>query len=244
MMKINLREWVGVTLMTAGLAATASVNAFVYETSRELFSAGDFDGDGLKDLVIHDRASGKYRVGYRNRDGNYSWGNHRLSGVKDATGIAVGRLLDERKDAILISAADANLMHLIDASSRGTGSKPIVCRSSCSGRARSPPWTSAGRARPPVHDVVVATVYNEPNQLILLRNEKGSLAKTVADVEITEQLSHAQRVGSEAQGIEFLAGIWSGDAGAALRVHEVRQGSAKLVGEVKDLPKGVDFGGG
>ncbi|MHB9009434.1 MAG: formylglycine-generating enzyme family protein [Limisphaerales bacterium] len=241
MMKINLREWVGVTLMTAGLLATASVNAFIYETGRELFSTGDFDGDGLKDLVIHDRASGKYRIGYRNADGTYQWGNHRLSGVKDATGLTVGRLLDEKKDAILVSAADANLIHLIDAANRGSGTKPVLVPYELLGPGAVVALDIGGAGAGPLHDLVVASVYNEPNQLTLLRNDRGSIATTIAEMEIAEQLSRAQRVGSEAQGIEFLAGIWTGDDGASLRVHEVRDGTAKLVGEIKDLAKGVDF---
>ena len=52
-------------------AENPSLN-FIYETPREFFGSGDFDGDGRTDLVIVDKESGKFRLGYQQAAGGSS----------------------------------------------------------------------------------------------------------------------------------------------------------------------------
>ncbi|MBU6410869.1 MAG: hypothetical protein KGR98_10830, partial [Verrucomicrobia bacterium] len=47
--------------------------AFVYENNYELQSGGDFNGDGRGDLIILDKATGSYRIGYQLSPGSYTW---------------------------------------------------------------------------------------------------------------------------------------------------------------------------
>ena len=44
---------------------TAAAPAFVQETATEFHAVGDFDGDGRNDVVLVDKASGGYRIGYQ-----------------------------------------------------------------------------------------------------------------------------------------------------------------------------------
>ena len=66
-------------LVTAGAMAFAAAlwcpktRAFVSETEPELFGTGDFDGNGKTDVVILDRPSGKYRLGYQSPMAPPAW---------------------------------------------------------------------------------------------------------------------------------------------------------------------------
>src|SRR5438093_30588 len=82
--------------------------SFVYETPREFFGSGDFDGDGQPDLVIVDKESGKYRLGYRQARGVFSWVDNRPSGMKNVSGFSIGKLLATNRDALVIAAPAAN----------------------------------------------------------------------------------------------------------------------------------------
>src|SRR6266849_2153010 len=71
-----------------GLAGTVPSSS-VYETSHEFFGSGDFDGDGRLDIVIVDKESGKYRLGYQTTAGALLWVDNRPSGMKAITGFSV-----------------------------------------------------------------------------------------------------------------------------------------------------------
>ena len=62
------------------LAAAEKFSPVIYETPREFFGSGDFDGDGKTDLVIVDKETGKYRLGYQQPTGLFSWVDCRPSG--------------------------------------------------------------------------------------------------------------------------------------------------------------------
>src|SRR5664279_576585 len=47
--------------------------AFVYETGAEFLTAGDFNGDGVADVLVLDKLTGNARVGYANTSGALTW---------------------------------------------------------------------------------------------------------------------------------------------------------------------------
>src|ERR1044071_8162466 len=76
---------------------------FIYETPKEFFGTGDFDGDGRVDVIILDKDSGKLRIGYQLTNGVVSWGDCCPTGEKGIIGFTVGKLFDSKHDAIAVS---------------------------------------------------------------------------------------------------------------------------------------------
>ena len=66
---------------------------FVSENADEFYAAGDFDADGREDIVIVDRATGSYRVGYQTSPGVHTWVKARASGIEDVASVSLGALL-------------------------------------------------------------------------------------------------------------------------------------------------------
>ncbi|HYG33853.1 MAG TPA: hypothetical protein VEC99_03660, partial [Clostridia bacterium] len=80
-------------ILPNSILAQNKAPVFVYESPRELFGSGDFDGDGRQDIVIVDKETGKYRLGYQTTPGALSWVDNRPSGIKGVTGFTLGGLV-------------------------------------------------------------------------------------------------------------------------------------------------------
>lgn len=101
------------TLLLAHSALPAA--GFVNETPDLLTGAGDFDGDGDLDLAILHRTSGVISIGIRAANGTLTFRTPVATGVPDATGMAVGRLLSSTRDTLAITGPDANRVQIVNA---------------------------------------------------------------------------------------------------------------------------------
>ena len=109
-MKLNrLLNWIAV----AALGTRAA--AFTYETPGELHLAADLDGDGREDVVIVDRETGAFRVGYQLAAGVHTFAAARASGIEEASTASAGRLLNLGRDALVIGSPWGNRLNLLDA---------------------------------------------------------------------------------------------------------------------------------
>jgi hypothetical protein len=116
--------WALLAAALLGAARLPAAPAFVYETGFELQSDGDFDGDGRRDLIILDKATGTYRLGYQLSPGVYTWAAARASGVVGATGLGIGKLNSLSYDSLAVTGPDANRVNLIDASNSAAAGLP------------------------------------------------------------------------------------------------------------------------
>ena len=82
---------------SSGLAAAAPLS-FSYESPFEFFGSGDFDGDGRQYVVIVDKETGKFRLGYQVTPGMLSWVDCRPSSIKGITGFNTGPFFAKNHD--------------------------------------------------------------------------------------------------------------------------------------------------
>src|SRR5215212_2530914 len=99
------------------LMATMSAHALTTESTTELLLSADLDGDSRPDLVIIDRVTGGYRIGYQLAPGVYTWAESRGSGVQDVTSAQAGRLLSLTHDTLTFASPIANRVNLLEATS-------------------------------------------------------------------------------------------------------------------------------
>lgn len=233
-----------VTLLTAPPLSlqSAPAPAFVYETERELVSSGDFDGDSREDVVIVDKDTGKYRLGYRQASGLFNWVSFRPSGMKYVSAMNVGRVLAADRDALLFASADANQLSIADAKNQ-TGASPVLALAS---RTLGPNTIVAidigGEGNTPVQDVYVTSMYNSepnPNRVTLMR-AAGTQFTPLAELPLPGTLSHANRVTLNG-GSELVAGIVSGDNGDIFRADDLSSGRPVTAASASGIAAGSDY---
>lgn len=145
---------------------------FVYETAYELSATGDFDGDALEDLLVVDRETGYYRIGYGDASSDVIWSEVRASGVELVQGVSVGRLVDMGFDSFAITAPETNKVHVISANNRSVTSMPIPVQINGLGTQMVVARHFAGS---PFDDLIVGTIWNDlPNTSKLHSLEQAS----------------------------------------------------------------------
>src|SRR5437899_271848 len=125
---VRIRTVLALTLIVSGQSLRAAgpdgLSPFIYESDSEFFGSGDFDGDGRTDVVIMDKESGRFRIGYQLTNGVVSWGDCRPTGEKGITGFTIGKLVDSKHDSIAVTAPDANRLVIVDASNPTETARP------------------------------------------------------------------------------------------------------------------------
>lgn len=88
-----------ITLVAFVQALAGAVGPRVTETEHEFFAWGDFNGNGIRDFVVIDRATGALRVAIGSRRHGFASLQANASGIPDITDVAVGRFLSEEADS-------------------------------------------------------------------------------------------------------------------------------------------------
>jgi len=120
------RRWAAAALSFCCLCHLHAAPSFVYETPDEFLASGDFNGDGVPDVLVLDKLTGNARVGYGNTNGNLTWSAPLVTGVGEAAGCAVGRWLQTTRDAIAVTAPTLNRVNLVDLSGTNSAGAPMV----------------------------------------------------------------------------------------------------------------------
>ncbi len=231
----------GLALISTGLSMhEARAASYVSETEIELIANGDFDGDGRADLVIVDKGSGKYRLGYQQAAGSFTWVPFRASGIKDVTSLAVGPVLAAGKDAILLTSADGNQVALIEAASSSSPATPVPVAFTALGPGAPVIVDIGGAGNTPLADVIIGSLYATPPKAILFRNDAGKLSQ-LAEVSLPGAPAHSRKVALKAGSPELVAFCVNEEAKDSFRIEDYSSGKPVSVASATDLPSGSDY---
>jgi formylglycine-generating enzyme required for sulfatase activity len=229
------------TSLVALVLVASSAPGLVYESERELVANGDFDGDGRDDIVIVDKASGILRLSYQRQKGAFTWVDCRPTNAKDVAGLTVGRLLDPKRDALVLASAEGNFLAVVDVSKLEEAVAPVPIPFTAMGPSAVVAVDVGGTDNTPLHDLLVCSIYNDPpNRGTLFRNDGGKF-QVLGEAELPAQAVRGNRVALKAGGTEFAAGILTGDKEDTFRVEDFSSGEPRTVIEVAGLPKGSDY---
>jgi hypothetical protein len=165
------------------LAPGGAARAFVYETAYELQGDGDFNGDGLRDLIIVDKATGNYRLAYQLSPGLYTWVSPRASGILPVSSLAIGRLIATNQDALALTGPEANRVNILDASSPSSAGLPASAFIPSLGPNVVGAIDMGGSGNTAQDDLYVGSIYNDSGSApheTLLRND-GTNRTLIAD---------------------------------------------------------------
>ena len=227
-------------LAGAGLALSATgALAANAENDNELITSGDFDGDGRQDLVIVDKDTGKYRLGYQKEAGAYTWVNFRPSGLKYVVGVGTGKVLGAKCDSLVLSSADGNQVLVIDASDSTKAIAPITVPFNKLGPSTALAVDIGGAGNTPLADIYVGCQYETPTKSFLMRND-GKQYTIMAEQELDGEPSKGIRFSLKAGGPELVGMLIKGDEKTSFRVDDLSSGKVVPVAAT-EVPADADY---
>jgi len=221
----------------------SQASSFVYETEIEFMAKGDFDGNGLDDLVVVDKNSGKYRLGYQVEGGWINWVDWRPSGLKYISGFSVGRLWAPDRDGLaFVSDASGQIM-IAEAKSPAVKEAPAPVLCAAVGPSVLVALDIGGAGNTPLMDLFVCSIYNNeptPNRATLHRNADGKFTQA-SEVPLAGAPARPNRVQLKAGQAELLALLVSGDKGDTFRIEDLASGKPVVVATAGEIPGGSEY---
>lgn len=218
----------------------------IHETATEFFGSADFDKDGRQDVIIVDKESGKYRLGYFGTNGLFNWVDCRPGGIKGVTGFSIGQVLTKDVQGLVFTSPDANQFSLVEALNPTSPPKPVTVNFADGLGANTVVAVDiGGQGNTPLADLWVASIYNSPDENLktLLRNNAGALTK-LADSPLPAGFVRANRMLLKDGGQEVVCGITRGDQASTFSAETLQTGQAVKVLELGGLPKDVEYSAG
>jgi formylglycine-generating enzyme required for sulfatase activity len=224
------------------LVSAFGAQAFVVESKSEFLASGDFDGNGKPDVVVVEKKTGKYRVAYQQADASLKWVSVRKAGIANITGVAVGKLLRPHQEAIAFGSADLNQIHVIEAASLTTPGKPVVSQPSSLGPATMTAIDVGGEGNTPLHDLFVATIFNDPDPYMigLVRAADGDFS-ALDDFPLQAEPARANAVQLKAGQPPLVALVLRGKEGDQFRLESLAEGKPQTALSAADLPMESEY---
>lgn len=236
------RGWGLLALGALALFALPNARGFVCETEKEFYSTGDFNGDGKVDIVIVDKGTGRVRIGYRVSTEFFNWANWRAGGTKDVTGATVGKLSDDKYDSIALTAAEANVITLVNAANPNIPEDPVKIESAIRGPNTVVAVDVGGAGNTPLLDLYVGSIYNnEPENRVTLFRTGGKSPTQFNEQPAAGAEERGNRVALKTGGPEMVATLAGTADGMALRVEKLDSGKPEEVLTIGGLPAGVNY---
>jgi formylglycine-generating enzyme required for sulfatase activity len=231
------------TVTALPASADPRIASVIYESPREFFASGDFDRDGRMDLVIVDKESGKYRLGYQLTPGGFSWEDCRMSGMKGLAGFGIGHLLAADKDALTFTSPDEGQITIVDVSNPTAPSRPLpVPFTVALGPNTVVPVDIGGDGKTSLQDLYVGSILNspDPSQAAFLRNDGKEFPK-LGEAVLAGPALRGNRLALKTGGPELLCVMVDGEKADTLQLEDLSSGKPVAVVTAADLPAGSDY---
>jgi hypothetical protein len=221
----------------------------VTETAVEFHAAADFNGDGLADVVVVDRASGMVRVGLAREVAGHDWQLPVFSGIEQPTGVAVGRLTAGDRSALAVTGPQANRVQILEWTADAVMRPLTVTVGGVGPNGVAALEIGGAGANASFDDLAVASLWSgadSPNRLDLVRTLGGGDFSALADsvtptADDQMQQLRAFRASRNPAVKPLLAMIRQSFAGTRFTLSEVFTGTVAL-----DIPTasrtGIPFG--
>jgi hypothetical protein len=227
------------------LMATLSAHALTTESPAELLLSADLDGDSRLDLVIVDRVTGGYRIGYQLAPGVYTWAESRGSGVQDVTSAQAGRLFSLTHDTLAFASPVANRVNLLEATSASAAANPTAVFVPGVGPNQAVAFDIGGLGNTAHADLFITTSENgapTPNRRVLLRNNAGTIG-TLADAAQSVRAQLANVIQMATGSSNLLGVIESSTTQTNFVVYSFSSGAASTIATAAGVPRdGYVFG--
>lgn len=207
------------------------------ETTAEFHGRGDFDGDGREDLVIVDRTTGTFRIGYQLAAGTFSWAEARASGVTGVTGLAVGRVLSTTRDALVLTSPEANRVQVLGAASPALPETPVSWHPPSVGPVLVASLDIGGPGNTAHDDLFAVTTWNpapDSVQQALARSTGAALAPLGSGAAPTSFVRGGRVLLKD--GAPAMLGLVNGAASPEFRVYQLTAGLLAPVATATGLP--------
>ena len=225
------------------MPAAFSQSLFVSENPTEFSTSGDFDGDGREDLVIVDRATGSYRIGYQFSAGVYTWVNARASGIPNVAGVGIGSVLSVARPGLAFTAPEANRVNLLEASSPGTPGTPVSVFLPSIGPNAVGVIDIGGGGNTAYDDFLVGSSWNgaAPYRYSMMRNTNGTNFAVLLDGPLPSPISRLNRAIARSTYASLLGVVTRSRPTNDLSLLEFTTGVGALKAIATNLPPGVDY---
>ncbi len=216
-------------------------HAFVYETAAEFHASGDFDGDGRTDILIVDKATGGFRIGYQLAPGSVSWAATRSTGIQNVSALGVGRLTTTNRDAFVCAAPPANRLNLIDVPEPDAVILPVAVHINAIGPNMVGVIDIGGMGNTALDDLFVGSIWNNSPTFrwTLVRNTNGIGFNTHLTYVAPSRSERANRVSLKAGTTDRLGIICRGVTNT-FRAFQLESGTIVQT-LAQELPAGSEY---
>jgi hypothetical protein len=223
------------------LAAASSRAAFVYETPAEFLTSADFNGDGIADVLVLDRATGNARVGYQSPGGALTWSAPLPTGVEGVTGCAIADFFQSGGNAVAVTSPTFNRVHYVSLANTNSAPAPTAVALTTVGP-HSLVALPAALGQPP----------SQPPYLLAassLNNEPAERLELLQWVGVSMTYSLANEVGPFDRGntldlntntAHFAVGLARGATNDALHIWQFTN-TPSVIGALSNLPAMGDY---
>jgi hypothetical protein len=160
--------WAAAALFCFAFQHGFAAPPFVYETPTEFLSSGDFNGDGIPDVLVLDKITGNARVGYGDGAGDLTWSAALVTGAGEATSCGVGRWLQTTRDSVAVTAPTLNRVNLVDLSGTNDAGTPMIVTPEGLGPHTLIPLANPSGGTPPIYNDLLAASSDNSDSAELL----------------------------------------------------------------------------